>query len=29
MKTLIGGRSFKTHKHGGVRGGNGSTTPPI
>ncbi|MDO5650560.1 MAG: phage baseplate assembly protein V [Moraxella sp.] len=26
---VIGGRSFKTHTHGGVRGGNGSTTPPI
>lgn len=26
---IIGGRSFKTHKHGGVRGGNGSTTPPV
>lgn len=26
---IIGGRSFKIHKHGGVRGGNGSTTPPI
>lgn len=26
---IIGGRSFKAHTHGGVRGGNGSTTPPV